>query len=113
MAEDILQKVTSVNANTVRLTTQQWAHITEAHDYMAGNLEKVMETVAEPSQVFQGTLGECLALRLYDNTNITRKTAVVVYRDEPDGFVITAFFTSRPERIERNRVLIWSKSPSQ
>jgi hypothetical protein len=109
----ILQKGTSIIGNNIRLTAQQWAHIIEAHDYMAGNLDKVMETVAEPTQVFRGQFGESLALRPYQSTNITRKTAVVAYRDEPDGFIITAFFTSRPERIQRNRVLLWPKSSSQ
>ena len=77
------------------------AHIIEAHDYMAGNLDKVLETLTEPVQVVAGSRGESLALREYPQTNITRKTAVVVYRDEPDGFVITTFFTSKPEKIRR------------
>jgi hypothetical protein len=107
--DDILQTVTSVHRHTIRLTVQQWAHITESHDYMAGNLDKVMETIAEPSRVLQGRRGESLALRDYEQTNISRKTAVVVYRDEPDGFVITAYFTSRPEKTERSKPRIWPK----
>ncbi len=107
--DNILQTVTSVHGCTIRLTAQQWAHITESHDYMAGNLEKVIETLAEPSQVLAGRQGESLALRGYDHTNISQKTAVVVYRDEPDGFVITAYFTSRPERTERGKLRKWPK----
>jgi hypothetical protein len=75
--------------------------IIEAHDYMAGNMDKVLETVAEPIEVIDGRDGESLALREYPQTNITRKTAVVAYRDEPNGFIITAFFTSRPDKILR------------
>jgi len=37
--------------------------------------------------------GETLALRVYQQTNLTAKTAVVAYRDEPDGFVSTAWLT--------------------
>jgi hypothetical protein len=106
---DILQTVISVHGHTIRITIQQWAHITESHDYMAGNLDKVAETLAEPSRVIQGQQGECLALRDYEHTNISRKTAVVVYRDEPDGFVVTAYFTSKPEKTERKGVQIWPK----
>src|SRR5690242_20627802 len=97
LPDDVLQTVVSVNGNTIRVTTHQWSHIIEAHDYMAGNLDKIIETIAEPSRIMSGTQGESLAMRDYESTNITRKTAVVVYRDEPDGFVITAYFTSRPD----------------
>ena len=105
---DDLQAVVSVHGHTIRVTATQWAHVTEAHDYMSGNMDKVLETLAEPSQVFAGEKGESLALRDYEHTNITRKTAVVVYRDEPDGFMITAFFTSKPEKIANRRKLLWS-----
>jgi hypothetical protein len=51
-----------------------------------------------------------LALRAYASTNITRKTAVVVYREEEEGFLITAFFTSKPDRIEKRGDILWSQS---
>jgi hypothetical protein len=73
----------------------------ENHDYMAGNMDKVLETLADPAELIEGKSSEILALREYPQTNITRKTAVVVYREQPDGFVITAFFTSRPDKIRR------------
>jgi hypothetical protein len=44
---------------------------------MAGNLEKVMETIAEAEAILEGDAGESLALRFYPRTNITRKTIVV------------------------------------
>ena len=106
---DVLQTVISVHGHTIRITIQQWAHITESHDYMAGNLDKVAETLAEPSRVIQGQHGESLALRDYEHTNISRKTAVVVYRDEPDGFVITVYFTFKPEKTEQKGIQIWPK----
>ena len=83
---------------------------TEAHDYMSGNLDKVLETLAEPDRVVAGEQGESLALRAYEKTSITRKTAVVVYHDQPDGFLITAFFTSKPQKVEKNGQVIWSPS---
>ncbi len=113
MPNDVLQIATSVFGHAIRLTARQWAHITEAHDYMAGNMDKVLETLSEPSRIIQGEQGEALALRDYENTNITEKTAVVVYREEPNGFVITAFFTSKPEKIERKGPLLWPKPPFQ
>jgi hypothetical protein len=112
MSSEPLQTALSVSGHTIRVTVAQWAHITEAHDYVSGNLDKVLETLSEPSRVLAGERGESLALRDYEQTSISRKTVVVVYRDEPDGFVITAFFTSRPDKIERRRMQLWPKSAS-
>jgi hypothetical protein len=98
---EVLYTVVSIHGNVIRITSRQWAHITEAHDYMAGNMDKIIETIAEPSRVIVGSQNETLALRDYASTNISRKTCVVIYRDEPDGFLITAYFTSKPEKTER------------
>lgn len=108
---DTLQTAVSVNENTIRVTAKQWAHVTENHDYMSGNLDKVLETLAEPDLIIEGEQGESLALRAYESTNITQKTAVAIFRDEPDGFLITAFFTSKPDKIEKKGRVIWSRSP--
>ena len=51
MPDDVLYTVTSVFGNTIRITATQWAHITEAHDYMSGNMDKILETLAEPERV--------------------------------------------------------------
>lgn len=110
MSEDVLHTLHSVNGHLIRITARQWAHVTEAHDYMSGNLDKVLETLAEPDRVLAGEYGESLALRAYEKTSITRKTAVVVYRDQVDGFLITAFFTSKPQKVEKKGEVIWSRS---
>jgi len=110
MVDDVLYTVTSVFGNTIRITARQWAHVTEAHDYMSGNMDKILETLAEPERIIAGQQGESLALRAYASTNITRKTAVVVYREEEEGFLITAFFTSKPDRIEKRGDILWSQS---
>jgi hypothetical protein len=107
---DVLHTVTSVFGNTIRITATQWAHVTEAHDYMSGNMDKILETLAEPERVIAGQHGESLALRAYASTHITSKTAVVVYRDETDGFLITAFFTSKPDRMQKKGAVQWSRS---
>ena len=98
---DVLRIVESAHGHMIRITATQWTHVVEAHDYMAGNLDLVVETLGEPSRIITGERGESLALRDYETTNISRKTAVVVYRDEPDGFLITAFLTSKPDKIEK------------
>jgi len=110
MAQDTaLAETVSWNDHLIRVTSRQWAHIVEAHDYMAGNLDKVLETLADPDSLAEGEAGATLALRLYAETNIPRKAVVVVYRDEADGFVITSFMTSRPDRIARRRAVTWTR----
>ena len=33
---------------TIRVTDERWVHIIESHDYMAGYLDHVIETVEDP-----------------------------------------------------------------
>lgn len=102
--------VTSKNGINVRLTAERWAHIVEAHDYMAGNQDLVFETIEGPDCVVQGEKDELIAIRRYQKTSISEKNMVVVYREtiNNDGFVITAFMTSKPERIFKKGIL-WEK----
>ena len=97
--------VTSKNAVEIRLTAERWAHIVEAHDYMAGNQDLVFETVESPDVIVQGEKEEMIALRHYEKTSISNKTMVVIYKEqEESGFIITAFMTSRPDKIQRRGV---------
>lgn len=84
----------------------------ESHDYMAGNLDLVVETIEDPDSIVAGRGGEFIALRHYDTTSISEKSVVAVYREfTDDGFLITAFMTSHPETILREGVL-WQKPPT-
>jgi hypothetical protein len=78
---------------------------------MACNRALVLETIADPDELVAGEAGETLALRAYTQTNLTAKTAVVVYRDELDGFMITAWLTSRADRVRAKGVQVWTRSP--
>ena len=98
----------SVTGKIIRVTSKQWFHIVESHDYMAGNLSKVMETINSPDCIIKGLKNELIALRHYFKTNITEKYCVVVYKENDEGFIITAFFTSKPENIKK-RGVIWQK----
>ncbi|UCB52446.1 MAG: hypothetical protein JSV10_10790 [Candidatus Zixiibacteriota bacterium] len=106
--EEIIEVTKSQAGKVVKLTLKQWLHIVESHDYMAGNMAKVMETVNSPDCIVKGFKGEHIALKHYSQTNIKEKHCVVVYREDKDGFIITAFFTSKPETI-RKRGVIWQE----
>ncbi|KPK94757.1 MAG: hypothetical protein AMJ94_01080 [Deltaproteobacteria bacterium SM23_61] len=98
MAETVFSK----NKFPIRLTDERWAHIIEEHCELAGMRFEVLEALASPSRILRGSAGELLALR-----EISRKKfLVVVYREsEDDGFVITAFVTSRIRSLNRRKQL--------
>jgi len=104
----ILRITKSVKNKIIYLTYTQWYHIIESHDYMAGNIDVVMETINSPDCIVKGRRGEFLAIRYYPHTNLGRKYCVGVYKENKDNFIITAFLTSKPERIKK-RGLIWQK----
>ena len=107
---DVLATVNSKSGIPVRLTHERWSHIVESHDYMAGNLDLALEALADPDCVTFGVSDEVLALKLYPTTPLGRKHVVVVYREgREDGFVITAFMTSKADKIMQ-RGLQWQKS---
>ncbi|OFV65787.1 MAG: hypothetical protein SBU_001196 [Candidatus Syntrophoarchaeum butanivorans] len=90
----------------IRLTEERWIHITEEHSEMAGYYFEVLETVEELEAIYEGKMGECIAVRKIGKG----KYIVVVYRElsKEDGFVITAFLTRRRKQLER-RGKIWGQ----
>ncbi|MFN3395536.1 MAG: hypothetical protein ACK4Z9_01915 [Thermodesulfovibrionales bacterium] len=105
----MIGSVISKNGIYIRLTGERWFHIVEAHDYMAGNQDLVFEAIENPDYIVQGEKGESIAIKHYQKTSISEKNIVVVYKEtEEDGFIITAFMTSKPEKILK-RGVSWKK----
>lgn len=100
--------VHSRNNVPIRLTEERWQHVLRRHPEMVDQLERALETVAKPEMIREGDFGELLAARLYDETPLTRKFLVVVYREvaSDDGFVLTAHLTSR---LSARRRTIWKR----
>lgn len=111
--DSLMDTIISVNNVPIRLTYQRWGHITENHDYMAGCSDLVLETLSEPDLILSGWTDEQLAVRHYDKTVITEKHVVVVYKEEGtrDGFVITAFMTSKLSKLLK-RGILWQRQTS-
>ncbi len=94
----------------VRLTHERWSHIVEAHDYLAGHLDLVVDTISDPDYVVTGVKGELLAVKQYNRTAIGHKHVVVAYKEQDqDGFIITAFMTSKIDKLLKRGVQ-WLKS---
>ena len=88
----------------IRLTEERWQHIIKGHPELKNYQNEVLETVAQPDEIYQGAQGELLAVRKITEN----KFLIVVYREigQENGFIITAFLTSKKKKLER-RPKIW------
>ncbi len=95
----------SINDVPIRLTEERWFHIVETHDEMAGRYDEVLSSIEGADYVIQGYRNARVALKAVGK----RKFMAVIYKeiDKKDGFVITAFLTSKV-RIEKE-VVLWEK----
>ncbi|SFQ04448.1 hypothetical protein [Parafilimonas terrae] len=95
----------SITGKTIRLTDERWLLMVEGHPEMAGHLHDVLLTVAAPDIVLQGSADELLAATY----NRADKLLVVVYKEtECDGFILTAYFTKRIDKILKRKI-VWQK----
>ncbi len=100
------QTIKSINNTSIRLTYERLYHIIENHNELAGRAFEILEAVANPDMIFQGRQEEFLATK-----GLNHHWLIVVYReDENDGFVITAFETSKIDSIKKFKKIIWVKS---
>ena len=98
-----MPSIISINGVPIRLTDERWEHITEEHGELAGMQLKVLAIITQPNRILAGGGGELLAVQELD----PGKSLVAVYRElEDDGFVITAFLTSKINALNR-RKQIW------
>jgi hypothetical protein len=94
----------SVHDVPIRLTAERWAHIVEARDELAGLMDDVLDAIEFPDWVVRGYHG---ALAAWKGRG-PKRYLVVVYREvgETDGFVITAFLSTKA----RKKNKIWPRS---
>jgi len=107
--DDIIEITKAISGKEIRLTFKQWFHVVESHDYMAGNMSHILETVNSPDYIVRGSKDEFIALRHYSKTSLGEKYCVAIYKENKDGFIITAFFTSKPETIRKRGTIVWQK----
>jgi hypothetical protein len=97
--------VKSIAGKTIRLTDERWLHIVEGHPEMADHLDDVLIAVAAPDKILEGSYDELLAV-VYEHL---ASLLVVVYKEnKTDGFIITAFFTSKVDKLFK-RIVLWQK----
>ena len=100
--------VKSVKGVPIRLTAERLEHIERRHPEMSGEEDRILETLVSPDYVQEGDSETLIAIKHFDKTPLTKKYCATVYRQlgEEDGFVLTAYLTSRPASW---RKLIWKR----
>ena len=92
----------------IDLTGERQRHIENDHPEMAGQIEKIKQTLLEPEQIVRSRIDPEVELfyRYYDNTPVSEKYLCVVLKTLIDRrFIITAYFT---DTVKEGDVL-WEK----
>lgn len=101
----------SVNNIPVRLPSERWEHIVENHNDMAGYYYDVLEAVTTPTWIVEGDgKDEFWAVKLISD----RKAFLVIYKESKansDGFVITAFITTKIKKLLKRRIIWQQQQP--
>ncbi len=100
-----MRVVLSKNGIKIRLSKERWVHIALNHDELTGKVESVLNVVTEPDIIVRGEQNELLAAKRIGKTWLT-----MVYKEtnNTDGFITTAFITSRISYL-LNKETVWKK----
>lgn len=98
-----MEIVKSINNVPIRITDERWKHIFENHDDLAGNLDDILDALEFPDYMIKGYKNAKIAIRIIR----LNKYLAVVYKEisQDDGFMITAYFTSKIKL--ENEVILW------
>jgi hypothetical protein len=103
-----MKRLEDVYGRGIRLTSERQWHIENDHPEIAGQIDKIKETLLEPERIIRSKTDPEVELfyREYGQTPVTEKyLCVVVKTFIDDKFVITAYFT---DTIKRGETL-WPK----
>jgi len=102
--EDLRMRVVySINKVPIRLTEERWFHIVENHNDLAGWYDDVLDTIENPDFILRSYKDTLVGVREVKEGHYL----CVVYKEvtPKDGFVITAYSTSKIKR----EAIIWRK----
>jgi hypothetical protein len=100
-----MKEIKSIHNVTIRFTEERWFHIVENHDDLAGYFDEIIDTIEFPEYIISGYNDAKIALKSIKQG----KYIAVVYKEvtKDDGFVITAYFTSKLKL--ENEVILWER----
>ena len=92
---------------TIRLPEERWQHIIEGHPELVDQQTNILDTIKNPDRILGGNRDEFLAVKQLND----HQYLVAIYKElGKDGFVITAYLTSRINSLNRRKEL-WSRHP--
>jgi len=102
--------IKSKNGVLIRLTDERWSHITTSHTDMKDNKDLLLKAVEDPEMILKGVSDELRAVSFFQRTHLGPKYLMTAYKElsYEEGFIITAYKTSKIEKIVK-RGVIWKK----
>jgi hypothetical protein len=99
----------SRNNIPIRLTDERWLHISTGHPEVAPFYDLILETIEVPDTIYLGNNGDLIATKKIQY-NDQPLFIVVVYKEISltDGFIITAFLTSRLGYLSKKEI-VWKQ----
>jgi hypothetical protein len=95
--------IISKDSVPIRLNEERWFHIVENHDDLAGLFDEVLSALEEPDLIIRGYRGALIAIKGFSKA---RYLAVVCREiSKNDGFVITAYFTTKYNKEQ----IVWKR----
>jgi phage-Barnase-EndoU-ColicinE5/D-RelE like nuclease2 len=92
----------------IRLSDERLDHLESQHPEMAGQLERIVNTLAEPDRIIQSRTDASVELfyKYYARTPVTMKfLRIVVKKSMDDNFIVTAYYTDSVKKGEP----VWEK----
>ncbi len=94
----------SKNGVPIRLTSERWQHITTGHPEISDYYYEILETIESPEIIYEGNNDARIAVKKMKERN--DKFVVVIYKElNNEGFVITAYFSSKKQEFKKKSIL--------
>ncbi|MEM2975814.1 MAG: hypothetical protein QW821_05295 [Candidatus Bathyarchaeia archaeon] len=85
--------VTAFNGTKILLTEERWKHIVLRHPELENKLTLILETVANPHEVYMDVSGTFHALRRLSG-ELSDYLVVIYSKENKEGYIRTAFYTN-------------------
>jgi predicted transposase YbfD/YdcC len=94
--------VRAFDGTRILLTDKRWKHIILRHPELENKLFLVLDAVANPDEVYVDRAGAFHALKKLHG-ELSDYIVVVYYRENKEGYIRTAFYTSCRRKARRYR----------
>lgn len=105
-----MSTVTAFNGTKVLLSEKRWKHIVLRHPELEDKKSIVLNTIANPDEVYIDSTGAFHALKKLVN-EVSDYLVVIYLREDKEGYIRTAYYTSY-RRKERRYKLFKKLKPS-